>query len=88
MNKNQCMLPWASVHDKTITNINVRISTDVIIFSINSLNNTLTDYYTCIGTQIQNYSYLGNNHKVTNWILEFSQSIDDLKKFDVTQVKF
>ena len=82
MNKNQCMLPWASVHANTITNAKVRISTDVIIVSINSISNTLTDYYTCIGIQIQNSSFLGNeignNHEVTkDWIFEFSQSIDD-----------
>ena len=81
MNIIQFMLPWASVNAKTITNIEVRISTDVIIVSINSISNKFTDYYTCIGIQIQNDSFLGNetgnNHKGTNWILEFSQSIND-----------
>ena len=52
MNENQCMLPWASVHANTITNIKVRMSTDVIIVSINSLSNKLTDCYTCIGIEI------------------------------------
>ena len=31
---------------------------------------------------------VGNNHEVTNRILEFSQSIDDYKNFNLTQVKF
>ena len=81
MNINQCILPWASVHANTITNINVKISTDVIIASMNRISNKLTDYYTCIVIQIQNNSFLdnevSNNHEVTNWILEFSQSIND-----------
>ena len=81
MNTNQCLLPWASVHANKTTNIKVRTSTDVIIVSMNSISKKLMDYYTCIGNQIQNDSLLGNevgnNHEVANWILEFSQSIDD-----------
>ena len=81
MNINQCILPWASVHANTTTNIKVRTFTDVIIVSIDSIGKKLIDDYTCIGNQIQNDSLLGNevgnNHEVANWILEFSQSIDD-----------